>query len=407
MTPSPSTPSAPPRRALLVALAYAAFISLGLPDGLTGVAWPSIRTTFALPLDALGAFLTSGTVGYLVSSFSSGRLLAHLGVGWLLVLSCLATSLSLLGYGATPLWLLMVGLGLLAGLGAGAIDAGLNSYAAENFDARTVNWLHASFGLGAALGPLLMSRVIEVGLSWRVGYLIVGVAQLLLAGCFALTRRQWHAHVEESHEHLGSAPLTATLALPSAWLGILLFFLYTGLEFSAGQWMYTLLSEARGLRPAQAGLWVSVYWGSLTVGRLLSGIIVAHLAVRTLLRLCLLGAVLGAALLWLNHTNPLAMAGAALLGLALAPIFPSLISLTPARMGLAHAANAVGFQVAAAALGGAALASGFGLLADRFGLEQLGPFLVVVALLMAAVFFLLERQPHAAERRETMEAAEG
>lgn len=399
MTPSPIRSP----RLLLVGLAYAAFISLGLPDGLTGVAWPSIRSTFALPLDALGALLTSSTIGYLLSSFSSGRLLARLGVGWLLVLSCLATALSLLGYGGTPLWGLMVGLGLMAGLGAGAIDAGLNSYAAENFDPRTVNWLHAAFGLGAAIGPFLMSLIIGADIPWRVGYLLVGGAQLLLAGCFALTRRQWQAHADEAHDHPGSAPLLATLALPSAWLGILLFFLYTGLEFSAGQWLYSLLSEERGLQPVQAGTWVSLYWVSLTVGRLLSGVIVAHLSVRTLLRLCFGGAVMGAALIWLAP-GPLALVGVALLGFSLAPIFPSLISLTPARMGLAHAANTVGFQVAAAALGGAALAGGFGLVAERFGLEQLGPYLVVVALLMVGVFLLLERQPRASEREEPLVA---
>jgi fucose permease len=167
------------RTALLVALAYAAFVSLGLPDGLTGVAWPSIRTTFGLPLNALGALATTAMIGYLVSSFSSGRMLARLGVGGLLALSCLATAISLLGYGSAPLWGVMVGLGLLAGLGAGAIDAGLNTYAAENFSPRTVNWLHASFGLGAATGPMVMSSVISAGQSWRLGYLIVGVAQLI------------------------------------------------------------------------------------------------------------------------------------------------------------------------------------------------------------------------------------
>jgi len=105
---------------LLIGLAYAAFISLGLPDGLTGVAWPSIRTTFGLPLDALGALITTGTIGYLAASFSSGRILARIGVGWLLVLSCLATAVSLLGYSMSPLWALMVALGLMAGLGAAA-----------------------------------------------------------------------------------------------------------------------------------------------------------------------------------------------------------------------------------------------------------------------------------------------
>jgi len=377
---------------LLVGLAYAAFISLGLPDGLTGVAWPSIRTTFGLPLDALGALVTTTTIGYLVSSFSSGRALARVGVGWLLVGSCLATALSLLGYAVAPLWALMVGLGLLAGLGAGAIDAGLNTYAAEQFSPRTMNWLHASFGLGAATGPLLMSRVISAGQPWQLGYLIVGVAQLLLAGCFALTRRQWEAHRDRpATAPIASASMLATLRLPAAWLGILLFFLYAGVEITAGQWLYTLLTEERGMRPAVAGIWVSAFWGSLTVGRVLSGALVERITVRRLLQLCMGGALLGVALLWLDLAAWLSFTGVALLGLSLAPMFPSFMSLTPERMGPAHAANTVGFQVAATMLGGAALVSGFGLLANRVGLEALGPFLLVNASLLTAVFALLER----------------
>jgi fucose permease len=362
---------------------------------LTGVAWPSIRTEFGLSLDALGALTITGTIGYLLSSFTSGRILNGIGVGWLLVLSCLATAISLLGYGSAPFWGVMVMLGLLAGLGAGAIDAGLNTYAAENFSPRTVNWLHASFGLGAATGPVLMSSVISVGQSWRVGYLIVGAAQLLLASFFALTRNEWNAHAEERQvELVPSVSMGRTLALPSAWLGMLLFFLYSGLEFSTGLWLYTLLTEARGAQPAEAGVWVSVYWGSLTVGRLVSGFIVARITVRILIQLCMMTAILGVALLWLNFAPWLSWVGVAMLGMSLAPMFPSFISLTPTRMGPAHAANTIGFQIAAAVLGGASLVSAFGLIADRLGLETLGPFLLVTAVLMMGVFEMLERQPH-------------
>ncbi|HET9496515.1 MAG TPA: MFS transporter [Chloroflexia bacterium] len=382
------------RAGLLLGLAYAAFVSLGLPDGLTGVAWPSIRAGFGLSLDALGALTFTGTIGYLLSSFTSGKMLSTIGVGWLLVLSCLATAVSLLGYAAAPAWLVMVGLGLLAGLGAGAIDAGLNTYAAENFTPRTMNWLHASFGLGAAIGPLLMSSVIAGGQSYRLGYLIVGVAQVILASLFALTRKQWHAHAEEGRpEQVPSAAMRRTLALPAAWLSILLFFLYSGLEFSAGIWLYTLLTEARGVQPAEAGVWVSVYWGALTVGRLVSGAIVARITVRALLQLSMLGAIVGVLLLWLNFAPWLSWIGVALLGMSLAPMFPSFVSLTPARMGPAHSANTIGFQIAAAMLGGAALVALFGLIADRFGLELLGPFLLVVAVLMALAFEVLERRP--------------
>jgi MFS family permease len=117
----------------LVLLAYVAFIALGMPDGLLGVAWPSIRDTFSIPLDAIGMLLSASVAGYLTSSFLSGPLIARWGVGRVLAASCAMTGVALIGYTVVPFWWMMVLLGVLAGLGAGAIDAGLNTYVAAHF----------------------------------------------------------------------------------------------------------------------------------------------------------------------------------------------------------------------------------------------------------------------------------
>src|SRR3954462_2357819 len=175
----------------LLALVFVGFVSLGLPDGLLGVGWPSIRRTFDLPLDALGALLIAAMVGYTLASLSSGWVVERIGVGRLLALSCLLTASGLFGYALAPSWAVMVALGMVAGLGAGAIDAGLNGYVALQHSPRLLSWLHACFGVGAATGPAIMSAVLEAGHPWRLGYAIVGAGQLLLGLCFLLTRGQW------------------------------------------------------------------------------------------------------------------------------------------------------------------------------------------------------------------------
>ncbi|HET9529037.1 MAG TPA: MFS transporter [Blastocatellia bacterium] len=368
---------------LLVSLAYLSFISLGLPDGLLGVAWPSIRAYFDLPIDALGALLVMFTSGYLLSSFISGRLLARMSVGALLALSCLATAASLLGYAAAPFWWVMVALGALSGLGAGAIDAGLNTYAATHFSARTVNWLHAFYGVGATIGPVIMTGVIVAGSAWQMGYVIVGVFQLLLAACFGLTRAWWKDGVRQDAPERAStlaASNRSTLRLPVVWLSIAVFFFYTGLEAAAGAWAYSLFTEARGVSASSAGMWVSAYWGCLTAGRLLSGIVVGFVPVRALLRACMILIALGAAMIWLNLASLMSFLGLGLIGLASAPIFPSLIATTPARLGEAHAANGVGFQIAAAVLGQSLLPAAVGMFARSLGLEIVGPALLLTAL---------------------------
>jgi fucose permease len=380
-----------PSSHLLIGLAYVGFVSLGLPDGLLGVAWPSIRTFFHLPLDALGALLVMFTAGYLGASFSSGHLLARLSVGTLLALSCLATAISLLGYALTPQWWIMVGLGLLAGLGAGAIDAGINTYAATHYSARTVNWLHACYGIGAASGPVIMTSVLSAGHPWQWGYAIVGGGQMVLAVCFGLTRTWWQptarmAPPAGAPAPMGTATSRSTLRLPIMWLSMAVFFVYTGLEAAAGTWVYSLFTEARAITSSTAGLWVSVYWGSLTIGRLVSGVVVGFVPVSLLLRLCFIAAALGAALIWSNLTTLGSLLGLALMGLSLAPIFPSLIAMTPERLGDAHTANGVGLQIAAAVLGQSLLPALVGVLARHLGLEIVGPALCAAAVVLLALY---------------------
>lgn len=375
---------------ILLGLAYLGFVSLGAPDGLLGVAWPSIRGVFALPQDALGGLLIMFTLGYLLASFSSGHLLAYMNVGALLALSCLATAVSLLGYALTPWWWSIVALGVLAGLGAGAIDAGLNTFAATHFSPRAVNWLHACYGIGAASGPLIMSSVLHANRPWQWGYAIVGFGQLLLAVCFALTRRHWtRANSSQETAPVAPRPMASsrsTLRLPVVWLSIAVFFIYTGLEAAAGLWAYSLFTESRALAAMTAGMWVSIYWGALTVGRLLAGMVLNVLPVTRLLRGCMLGLALSALLIWLQPTRELSFLGLAFMGLSAAPIFPSLIATTPGRLGDVHTANGIGFQIAAAVLGQSLLPSLVGLLARRFGLESIGPTLLLAALLLLMLY---------------------
>jgi fucose permease len=371
---------------LLIALAYAGFISLGMPDGLLGVAWPSMRASFGLPVNALGLLLVFSTTGYLLSSVSSGWLLARMNVGGLLAVSCLATSASLFGYAFAPNWWVLVSFGLLSGLGAGAIDAGLNTYVATYHSARTVNWLHACYGIAATSGPALMTAVLTAGHAWQLGYGLVSAGQFALALCFGLTRRLWpETGARDEPNTSDDSPPTAPAAiwrLPVVWLSVAIFFVYCGIEAAAGTWPYSLFTEARGVSRVTAGSWASAYWGFFTAGRILSGFAVNHLSTRRLLRFSIVGIATGAALLWSNFTSLLSFVGLALMGLSCAPVFPAMSATTPERTAKRFVATVIGLQISAAVLGQALLPSFVGVLAGKFGLEVLAPTLLIAALLL-------------------------
>jgi fucose permease len=383
--------------ALLIGIAYTGFIALGLSGGLMGVAWPSVRESFGISLDAIGLLLITSNIGYLLSSFVSGPLISRIGVGHFLMLSGVMAGVGLIGYSLSPAWWIMVLLGLVTGMGGGAVDAGTNTYFATNHSAVLMNWLHACFGLGATLGPVIMTAVLTRGHSWRWGYAIAAALQIVLALCFGFTRTRWRLGEPKSSPPSPDSPADKvstgdTLRMPTMWFGIALFFMFTGIEATAGQWPYSLFTEARSVAPTVAGLWVSIYWGSLTLGRVVFGIVADHLEVTSLLRTCMLGVVLGAAGIWWNPIDGVSFLGLALMGFCLAPLFPMVTLRTPQRVGTAHAANAIGFQVAAAGLGFATLPGLAGVWAESLGLEIVGPFLLALSIVMFVMHEIIARR---------------
>lgn len=372
-----------------IVLVFVAFVSLGMPDGLLGVAWPSIRDSFARPLDSLGTLLLAFTAGYLTSSSLSGYAIARVGVGWLLTASCALTGFSLLGYTATSDWFVLAAVAVLTGLGAGAIDGGINTYVASHYGERFMHWLHASWGIGITLGPLVMTTGLQRFDSWRWGYLVVGFAQVALGAFFAFTLPLWRDPPESSPTSREKplidfrTPLADTLRHPPVWGSILLFFLFSGAEATAGMWTYTLLTESRGMAPKVAGILVGAYWACFTLGRIVAGLYAARLGTASLLRYNLACAWIAAALYAWNPSWILGHAGVLLLGFCISPIFPGLVSGTSERVGRRDAANTIGLQIGAAGLGAALIPGLAGTLARRSNLE------IVPLYLVALVAFLL------------------
>ena len=375
-----------------ILLAYAAFIALGMPDGLLGIAWPTMRADFGVPLDALGMLLLASVVGYMTSSFLSGALMARIGVGRLLAISCFLTGTALFGYTLVPMWWMMVLLGVLAGLGAGAIDAGLNTYAAAHFDAGLVQWLHASYGIGITLGPIIITTALTVSDSWRVGYRVVAGFQFAMALAFVLTLSWWRdneaSRGDSQRDKLLTeykTPMMETMRRPRVWLSVLLFFLYVGAEVSLGTWAYSLLTESRGVSTQWAGLLVGGYWAMFTLGRILAGLYAKRLGVDLLVQGGIALAFLGSLLLWWDPFPAANLVAVALVGIAIAPIFPALISGTSRRVGAPMAANTIGMQMAVTGLGASLIPSLVGVLADRYSLEIIP---VILTLLYLTLFGL-------------------
>jgi fucose permease len=377
----------------LIALSFLAFISLGLPDTVLGVAWPSLRDHFGLSQASLGLVPLFGVSGYFVSGLLAGGLVRRLGVGALLAASSGLVALGLVGYAAASRWAFFFPVAAVIGLGSGAIDAALNGYAARHFPIRIMNWLHASWSVGATAGPAIMTAVLTLGASYRLGYAILAAALGAMTLAFTVTRRSWDdplprepdgrpdaVQPEAAPAHASGGSVWTALRSGRVWLQIVIFFAYTGAEAGTGAWCFTVLREARGLSVEEAGVWTTVFWASLTAGRVWLGFVVDRVGPDRLLRAATVAALAGAAGFAGLPGLP-GRLGLALLGFSLAPVFPTLMARTPARLGDDIAHHAIGFQVSAATLGTAVLPGGFGLLAARAGAGVV-PLLLVLSMVV-------------------------
>jgi fucose permease len=247
------------------------------------------------------------------------------------------------------------------------------------------------------LGPILLTALLVGGLSWRWGYVTAAVAQGAIAVAFLLTRSRWRTtDVAEAEER----PVANATGKPNnreatqfdVVLGILVFFFIAGLEMTAGQWSFTLLTESRNVDLAAAGTWVSIYWGSFTAGRVFFGIFGNRFSVSVSLRVSMLALLLASAMIWWPFSPWISFVGLAIMGFGLAPLFPLLISATPARLGRRRAAHVIGYQVGAASLGIAILPWLAGYMAEVWSLEIVGPFLLVCCGVMLGLYEWMERR---------------
>ena len=372
----------------LFPLALAGLFVLGVGDTMLGVAWPSVRSGFGQPLAALGEVWLATTAGYLAASPLSGWLSVRLGTGRFLALAALAGAVALAGFALAGAWPLFVLSGVVYGLWSGSIDPGINSWTALTGDVRAMNLVHFAYGVGATLGPLLVTGALTLRLGWRAAYLAGVVAMLALLAGLTVTRRAWGRPSAARSEGTGGArrPLPAALLVAT----LATFFVYVGVEGGCVGWTFSHL-VGLGSPQALAGLTVSAYLAALTLGRLVMAWVAGRFTAFSLLVVSCLVALGGAAVYVALPVGPGALLGLTLLGLGQAGIFPLLMSLTPGRFGERRTPYVVGYILASSNAGAALPPAGMGLGMQALGLAALPAFLLAGAGVLLVLNLLTAR----------------
>lgn len=377
--------------ALLLAVIYLAFISLGLPDSLLGSAWAVMHEDLNAPISYAGVISIIVAAGTILSSLLSDRLTRRFGTWLVTSVSVTLTAAAMFAFSVSNAFWQLCLFAIPYGLGAGAVDAALNHYVALHFSARHMSWLHCFWGVGTIISPYIMGFCLSGDWGWKGGYSIVSVIQIVLAillfGSFSL----WHKK-EDDDSPMKEKPLTLFQTLKISGVPFILtaFFCYCAVEQTTMLWLSSYLVHCRAIEAEMAATFASLFFIGITAGRFISGIVAEKVGDRNMIRSGIAVMIVGIILVALPFNNSIpALSGFLLIGLGCAPVYPSIIHSMPVNFGKENSQSIIGIQMASAYLGTVCIPPLFGLIAQYWNIALLPAFLAVFTLFMLVMTELL------------------
>ncbi len=368
----------------LLVVIYIAFIGLGVPDSLIGSAWPAIHTEMDIPVEAVSiiTFIISGCT-VLSSMFSSG-ILNKFGTAKVTAFSTAMTAAALLGFSVAPSFWFMIPLAVILGLGAGAIDSGLNNYVALHFKASHMNFLHCFYGVGVSLSPYLMSQALS-NIGWRGGYRYVFYVQAIITLLLIVSLPLWKKTVsaeleeEETSVNLTLLQMAKKAEIRLVWIIMLA---TNAIEYACGVWGSTYLVAEKGFDAKHGALALTVYYVGMSLGRFVSGLLSGKIS--TWKRIGIGAAILAPAIVIMLLPLPGAatVVGLFLVGLGNGSIYPNMIHLTPHNFGKEVSQSIMGSQIAFAYIGVMLAPPMVSLISGLFGIGVYPVLLTVLYVIM-------------------------
>ena len=384
---------------LLLAVIYLAFISLGLPDSLLGSIWPTIYQEFNVPVSYAGAIFMIISAGTIFSSLQSDRLTKSLGTGRVTAFSVLMTAIALWGFSISNSYWMLILWAIPYGLGAGSVDASLNNYVALHYKSHHMSWLHCMWGVGASIGPYIMSFALLNGQTWNMGYRYISLIQVSLTVIIMLSLPLWKKRpiidgiqeAENENEKDKVLTLKEIFNIPGAKQVMLMFFCYCALEQTTGLWASSYLVLQHGFNLEVAASYGSPFFIGITVGRAISGFITMKLNDRQMIYLGQGIILIGIILMCLPLGHQVTLIGLVTIGLGCAPIYPCIIHSTPSNFGKDKSQAIIGVQMASAYIGNLLMPPLFGIIANHISVIAFPIYLLLILIVMVVMHIKLNK----------------
>ena len=375
---------------LLLAVIYLIFISLGLPDSLLGSGWPTMQVTFGVPSSYAGYISMAISFMTIISALISPRMIKRFHTKWIVIVSILLTVFGLLGFSFSTSYAMLFLFVIPYGLGAGAIDASVNHYVANNYSGSVMNFLHCFYGVGAVISPNIMALALSKA-RWNEGYRWTAYIQMAILLVCILSLPLWKKKEgsAEAEEESG-AGIREALKVPGVILTLIAFFAYCSGEATCFLWTSSYFAGVKeGLSDGLIASFGSLIFGGLMLGRLISGFVSNKLGDRLLIRIGIIVEMIGILLVMLpiSHYLPAAI-GFVIIGTGMGPVYPAIQHMAPANFGRKYSAAVIGLQMASAYVGSTFMPMVFGILQQNIGIGIMPVYLLIFAILNIG---LLER----------------
>ena len=370
--------------AFLLVVIYIAFIGLGVPDSLIGSAWPAVHTELNIPIETVSVltFIISGCT--VLSSMFSARILNKIGTSKVTAFSTAMTAAALIGFSFAESFWVMIPLAVILGLGAGAIDSGLNNYVALHFKASHMNFLHCFYGVGVSLSPYLMSVALSDA-GWRGGYRYAFYVQAAITVLLTISIPLWKkssSSEQTDEENCITLSLLQMAKMPEIRQVWVIMLATNAIEYACGVWGSTYLVEQKGFSAQLGALALTVYYVGMSIGRFISGLLSNK--INTWKRIGIGSAILAPAILvmLLPLHGAVTVAGLFLVGLGNGSIYPNMIHLTPYNFGKEASQSVMGSQIAFAYIGVMLAPPTVSLISGIFGIKVYPVILAVLYAIM-------------------------
>ncbi|MBQ1901595.1 MAG: MFS transporter [Lachnospiraceae bacterium] len=375
---------------LLLAVIYLIFISLGLPDSLLGSGWPTMHVAFGVPSSYAGYVSMSISFMTIISALLSPRMIKRFHTKWIVIVSIFLTVMGLAGFSISSSYAMLFVFAAPYGLGAGAIDASVNHYVANNYSGSVMNFLHCFYGVGAVISPNIMAVALSKA-RWNEGYRWTAYIQIFILLICIISLPLWRKNESDfSEEKEEVAGIREALKRPGVILTLIAFFAYCSGEATCFLWTSSYFAGVKeGISDRLIASFGSLIFGGLMLGRLISGFISNRLGDRLLIRIGIVVELFGILLVMIPVSSYIPSAiGFVVIGTGMGPVYPAIQHMAPKNFGEKYSAAVIGLQMASAYIGSTFMPMVFGNIQEKVGIGIMPFYLLIFTILNIA---MLER----------------